>query len=449
MDATLAFLEEHRERFLDELGELLGIASISTSPEHAPAIGEAADWLAAHIEGLGLASEVVATEGHPVVIGEWRGAEGAPTVLVYGHYDVQPADPLDKWTSPPFEATVRQGRLYARGATDDKGQLFLHLKAIEAWLETTGRLPVNVVLLLEGEEEIGSGALMPFVHRYAKRLAADVVVISDSPMLAPGVPTIYTSLRGGVGFDVDVDGPSSDLHSGIYGGAVVNPATALSRMLATLHDENWRVAVAGFYDQVDDASELRAYAAEAPYDEAAFLAETGAPALGGEAGFLGAGADLGETDVRSPRHLLRLYRGRRQDDHSGFGTGQAGLPVGREPGSGPDRTAGRGSPARRSPGTDPAPSRELQCLSSLAGRHGEPGVQGGPSGFARRPSAEPRCWRVAAGASASCRSSDDVLGAPILLMGFGSPGENRSRTERMAQPRSLRERASGLCAAIG
>ena len=207
-------------------------------------------------------------------------------MLVYGHYDVQPAEPLDLWTTPPFEPTMRNGRIYARGSVDDKGQLFAHMKALEAHLGTRGKLPVNIVVLAEGEEEVGSDNLEAFVTAQAKRLACDYVVISDSSMFAPGLPSILSSLRGLAYFQIDLEGPTSDLHSGSYGGAVVNPAMALARILATFFDEKGRIAIPGFYDSVREWSpKLRGAIAALPFDESNFRKEVGAPALGGEAGY--------------------------------------------------------------------------------------------------------------------------------------------------------------------
>ena len=222
-----------------------------------------------------------------MVVGEWRGAgAGAQTVLVYGHYDVQPAEPLELWSSPPFEPVIRDGRVYARGSVDDKGQLFLHVKALEAHLRTRGKLPVNVIVLAEGEEEVGSEHLASFIEANADRLRCDAVVISDSAMFAPGLPSILSSLRGLAYFQIDVQGPAQDLHSGSYGGAVVNPAMALSTILSTLHQTNGRVAIPGFYDTVREwPAAVRTQMEGLPFDEEHFRAETGAPALGGEMGY--------------------------------------------------------------------------------------------------------------------------------------------------------------------
>jgi acetylornithine deacetylase/succinyl-diaminopimelate desuccinylase-like protein len=282
-----AFFDTHAARFRAELFDFLRIPSVSTRAEHRPDVERAAEWLAGALRAAGLTAEIHPTAGHPIVLGEWRKAPaGAPTVLIYGHYDVQPAEPLDLWTSPPFEPDLRDGRIYARGATDDKGQLFLHVKALEAHLAARGELPVNVVLLAEGEEEIGSVHLRRFLESHADRLRCDAVVISDSAMFAPGQPAFLSSLRGTVYFQIDVRGPAVDLHSGSYGGAVVNPATALARILATFHDATGHIAIPGFYDQVEDwPAEVRRQMQDLPFDDKDFQKEAGVPALGGEAGY--------------------------------------------------------------------------------------------------------------------------------------------------------------------
>ena len=277
----------HQSRARDELFELLRIPSVSARSEHNADTARAADWVAESMRKIGLTTKVHPTKGHPVVVGEWRKApKGAKTVLVYGHYDVQPAEPLELWHSPPFEPTVRNGNIYARGSVDDKGQLYLHIKAIEAHLAARGKLPVNVIVLAEGEEEVGSENLAEFIQSHAKELACDAVVISDSSMFAPGLPSILSSLRGLAYFQIEVQGPASDLHSGIYGGAVMNPAMALARILATMHDANGHVAIEGFYDDVRDWGDAaRKEIGALPFDEAYFRDETGAPALFGEKGY--------------------------------------------------------------------------------------------------------------------------------------------------------------------
>jgi acetylornithine deacetylase/succinyl-diaminopimelate desuccinylase-like protein len=274
-------------RFQDELFDFLRIPSVSARSEHASDIQAAARWVADQMTDAGLEAGVFETPGHPVVLGEWRGAPpGSPTLLVYGHYDVQPPEPLDEWDSPAFEPTVRDGNLYARGASDDKGQLFLHLKALEAQLKGAGTLPVNVVVLAEGEEEVGSPNLVPFVEGHRDRLQCDAVVISDSSMFAPGLPSLLFSLRGLAYFEIHVRGPGGDLHSGTYGGAVVNPGNVMADLISSLKDEQGRVAIPGFYDDVMDwDEETRAAIQSLPFDVQGFEAEVGAPGYDGEAGY--------------------------------------------------------------------------------------------------------------------------------------------------------------------
>lgn len=286
MSDPISFIEGQLGRFRSELYDFLRIPSISTDHDHGSAVAEAAAWLAARLGDAGLSCEVVETPGHPIVLGEWHGAPDAPTVLIYGHYDVQPPDPLDEWTSPPFEPTERDGRMYARGSADDKGQLYMHVKALEAHLASSGSLPVNVIFLAEGEEEIGSPNLVPFVEQHRERLACDLVLISDTEMFAEGLPSLLFSLRGLSYFEVTVKGARSDLHSGNYGGSVANPANALAAMIASLHDEEGRVAVPGFYDDVIewDAETLDEIEA-LPQDDEAFRAELGVTELTGERGF--------------------------------------------------------------------------------------------------------------------------------------------------------------------
>jgi acetylornithine deacetylase/succinyl-diaminopimelate desuccinylase-like protein len=281
-----AFLTQNDARIHEELFEFLRIPSVSARSEHNKDTSRAARWLRKSMADAGLKATIHQTPGHPVVVGEWRKAKGAPTVRVYGHYDVKPAEPLELWTSPPFEPAIRDGKIFARGSVDDKGQLFLHVKALEAHLKTRGKLPVNIVLIAEGEEEVGSDNLEKFIADNTKLLAAEAAVISDSAMFAPGQPSILSSLRGMAYFQIDVVGPSVDLHSGSYGGAVVNPATALARIIATFHDENGHIAIPGFYDKVREwEPEIRAQMKTLPFDEETLREEAGAPALDGEKGY--------------------------------------------------------------------------------------------------------------------------------------------------------------------
>jgi len=273
-------------RFREELFEFLRIPSVSAVPELTGETRRAAVWLADHLSEAGLESEVLETRGHPVVLGSWRGAgDDAPTILIYGHYDVQPAEPLDEWTSPPFEPELRDGRIYARGAADDKGQVHMHVKALEACL-AEGTLPVNVVTLFEGEEEVGSPNLVPFVKANRERLRCDAVIVSDSSMFAPGLPSILFSLRGLAYLEVRLRTAGSDLHSGTYGGAVPNPANLLAGVLAGLHDDDGRITIEGFYDDVVEwDAETRARIAELPFDEREFRQAADVEMVSGEAGY--------------------------------------------------------------------------------------------------------------------------------------------------------------------
>jgi acetylornithine deacetylase/succinyl-diaminopimelate desuccinylase-like protein len=286
-DAFRRYLAGERPRHLEELCDWLRIPSISTLPEHAPDMARAAEWAADQMRAVGLEQvAVMPTGGHPVVYGEWLHAPGRPTLLVYGHYDVQPADPLELWDTPPFSPTIRDGCLYARGASDDKGQIFMHLKAVEALSRLDGKPPLNLKFIIEGEEECASENLQRFIRAEAHRLRCDVAAVSDSPLLGPDTPSLCESLRGIATLELTVRTGRGDLHSGLYGGAAPNALHVLSGILARLHDADGRVAVPGFYDDVRPLSPAeRAGYAALPFDEAAFRAEVGAPALTGEAGY--------------------------------------------------------------------------------------------------------------------------------------------------------------------
>ena len=284
MNAIIDFINTNRERYVDELKTYLAIPSISALPEHTADVRRCSEWTAEELRRIGLQNvRLIETPGYPVVYGDWLGAPGAPTILFYGHYDVQPVDPLDLWESPPFEAAVREGEIYARGAADDKGQIFMHFKAVEAVLKQVGRLPVNIKFILEGEEEVGSAHLDEFVRDHKDLLAADVVVISDSPMFDRGVPSICYGLRGLVYFQIDLRGTKTDLHSGSFGGAVANPAFVLAQVLAQMKDRGGHVKIPGFYDEVRPLKEEeRAEFKRLPFNEKRYRQDLGAPKLFGE-----------------------------------------------------------------------------------------------------------------------------------------------------------------------
>ena len=418
------FLTANDARIRSELFDFLRIPSVSARSEHDADTSRAAEWTANSLRAAGLEATVHSTAGHPVVLGEWRGAPGKPTVLIYGHYDVQPAEPLELWTSPPFEPTIRDGRIYARGSVDDKGQLFLHVKALEAHLGVRGKLPVNVIVLAEGEEEVGSEHLEAFIEANAERLKCDAVVISDSAMFAPGLPSILSSLRGMAYFQIDVQGPAQDLHSGSYGGAVVNPAMALARILATMHDADGRIAIKGFYDTVEawpDA--VREQMRGLPFDEEHFRAEVGAPALGGEKGY----SQLERLWTRPTCEVNGLFSG-----YTGEGA-KTVLPA---------KAMAKVS-CRLVPNQDPVEIERLMkahvasvtppgvtvTVKHLHGGRPWRAELNGPlfdaarralaSAFGREP--------VITGEGGSIPVVGDfarILGAPVLLVGFGLPGEN-------------------------
>jgi acetylornithine deacetylase/succinyl-diaminopimelate desuccinylase-like protein len=281
---VVAYCRAEHERYLDELKALIAIPSISADPALRGEVRRCAEELVRRMLRAGLTrAETIETAGNPVAYGEWLGAPGKPTIVIYGHYDVQPVDPLELWISPPFTGSVRDGKIYGRGAVDDKGQVLMHLLAIEAHLRTRGALPLNVKVVVEGEEEIGSPSFERFMADERERLACDAAIISDTAVFAEDVPSLTTSLRGLVHWDVTVHGPSSDLHSGYNGGVVANPLAALAQLLTTLHDADGGIAVAGFYDGVREPSAAhRAEIAALPFDAALEARTLGVPALYGE-----------------------------------------------------------------------------------------------------------------------------------------------------------------------
>jgi acetylornithine deacetylase/succinyl-diaminopimelate desuccinylase-like protein len=418
------FFDKNQARARDQLFDLLRIPSVSARSEHNADTARAAEWVAESLRGAGLTAKVHATKGHPIVVGEWRGAPDAQTVLVYGHYDVQPAEPLELWDSPPFEPTVRDRKIFARGSVDDKGQLFLHVKALEAHLATRGKLPVNIIVLAEGEEEVGSDHLAEFIEAHAKELACDAVVISDSAMFAPGLPSILSSLRGLAYFQIDVRGPATDLHSGSYGGAVMNPAMALARILATMHDADGHIAIDGFYDDVRDWGDVaRRQMKQLPFDEKGFREETGSPELFGEKGY----TTLERLWMRPTCEVNGLL--------SGY-TGEGAKTV--LPAVAMAKVSCRLVPDQR-------PEKIEQLMRAHVQRVCPPGVEatvrplhggnpwradlGGPLFDAARRALATAFDRepVITGEGGSIPVVGDfqrILNAPVLLVGFGLPGEN-------------------------
>jgi len=287
MSGVLTYLEEHSGRHLEELHAFVHIPSVSTDPRHASDVRRAAEWVAVRLGAAGLTdARVNDTPGHPVVTASWTHVPGAPTVLVYGHYDVQPPDPLDRWDSPPFEATERDGKLFARGVSDDKAPLLIPVRVAEAFLRTRGALPVNVKFVFEGEEEIGSPHLAAFVRDHAAQLQADFVLSADGGMWRADLPTLTVSARGLAALEFTVRGPGKDLHSGRHGGGLHNPLHAIARMIASLHDAEGQVDVDGFYDGVLPLSPaVRADTAALPFSDETYLRDLDAPGTFGEPGY--------------------------------------------------------------------------------------------------------------------------------------------------------------------
>lgn len=284
---VLESVEKRAPGYADDLAAFVRIASVSTAREHRQDIDAAAEWTAARLRRAGVPQvQVLPTAGHPVVVGRWRVDDGLPTMVIYGHYDVQPPEPLELWHSPAFEPEVRDGKLYGRGASDDKGGVMVAIQAVEAWAEATGAPPVNVTFMIEGEEEIGSPNLPAFLKAHAELLAGDLAISADGGIYGVGVPSLTVSSRGLSGCEIVVRGASCDLHSGTYGGPVPNPLAGLASILASLHDEHGRVNVPGFYDGVEEPTEAqRAGLAAAPYDDAALLASLGLERWTGEEGY--------------------------------------------------------------------------------------------------------------------------------------------------------------------
>ena len=419
------YLEAHREEFLEELKDLLRIPSISTLSEHKPDVQRAAEWLRDHLMAIGMTeTRLFPTAGNPIVYAEWLGAAGAPTVLIYGHYDVQPADdPENQWLSDPFEPVVRDGNLYARGSTDDKGQTLTQIKAVQSLL-ASGQMPVNVKFLIEGEEESGSTNLYPFIDEHADLVRADVAIVSDTSMQGMDNPSIVYGLRGLTSLEIEVRGPSHDLHSGMYGGIVDNPLHVLVNILAAMHDEQGHVTVPGFYDRVLTLDEIeRAELGKTPFTMERFRSETGLEVPWGEPEY-----EMQERlGIRPTLEVNGLVGG---------WTGEGGKTI--IPARGLAKIT-----CRLVPDQDPWEIEELvrQYVAELSPEtvkvtvrglhHGKPVVVPLDSVFMRAAveayefgfGAQPVFMREG-GSIPIVASFQDVLKAPVILMGFGLPDDN-------------------------
>ncbi|MFZ5827397.1 MAG: dipeptidase [Bacillota bacterium] len=421
-----AYFRENREQHLNQLKEFLRIPSISALSAHKEEMRRAAGWLTGELKRIGMTRvEIMETGGHPVVYAERLDQPGGPTALIYGHYDVQPVDPLELWVSPPFEPEIRENKLYARGASDDKGQVFMHLKVIEAILQTEGTLPVNLKLLIEGEEEIGSRNLERFIAAHRELLQADLVVISDTGLYARGVPSLTYALRGLAAMEVHVQGAKGDLHSGMFGGAAPNAVTALVQLLSTLHRPQGGVAVQGFYDQVRPLSaEERESFAALGFDEGGLARELKVQALPGEPGY----SVLERLWARPTLELNGIFGG-----FQGEGT-KTVIPA----------RAGAKITCRLVPDQDPA--RVMDAIEAHLKQHCPPGIT---LEFVREEGGAPACItpidhpaiRAAMAALAEAYGKESrfirsggsipvvgtftkVLGIPSVLMGFGLEEEN-------------------------
>lgn len=422
--AVEAYLDDTAEPRLEELKEFLRIPTIGVLSEHHDDVRTGAAWVAARMREIGLENvDVSATAGHPVVYADWLHAEGAPTVVVYGHYDVQPVDPLELWVRPPFEPRVENDRIYARGAADDKGQIHLHLWAARAWLETQGRLPVNIRYVIEGEEEAGSPHFEAWLQANTQRLDADLIVVSDTGFYEGNHPALTVSLRGNMYLQLDVAGPRQDLHSGSYGGMVQNPANALVRILASLRDGKGRITVPGFYDEAPRLSEAqREEFARVPFDEDVFAAEIGVPELFGEADY----SPLERKGMRPTMDICGMWAG-----FTGEGSktiipahAHAKLSCRLAPGMDPGKTFDRVRDAIFAVDV-PGVTVEVQRVDAMWPFVVSPEHPAAQSAMAclREVFGKEPYFVYEGGSIGAVASFDKVLGKPIVMLGFTNPDD--------------------------
>ncbi|MGC8839254.1 MAG: dipeptidase [Anaerolineae bacterium] len=424
---ALAYARAHRQALLEALQDFLRIPSVSTQPEHRGDIQRAAEWVAGYLRGMGMSQvEVVPTGGHPLVYGAWLGAgPEAPTLLVYGHYDVQPVDPLEEWQSPPFEPVVRGESLYARGASDNKGQVMAVLGAAEAYLKTSGRLPLNLKVLVEGEEEITSPHLGEAIRRDRARFAAHAVLICDEAILDPQTPLLMYGLRGTLSLEVEVRGPAHDLHSGTFGGAVDNPLNVLVHLLGALQDpQTRRIAVPGFYDRVRPVDpEERALLARVPVTDEVARHLTGAPALAGEEGY----TTVERVSIRPSLDLHGLWGGYTGPGHKSVIPARAGAKFSMRlvPDQEPDEIAEQVIAYLRAvaPPTVALTVRILGKARPVLTDYRTPAVQAMAEAFQQGFGAPPIYMR-AGGSIPIARDLQEILDAPLVLVGFGLPDDN-------------------------
>ncbi|WP_059104226.1 dipeptidase [Shouchella shacheensis] len=424
-DRVTEILQSKRDTYVQELQEYLRIPSISSISEHKDDVKEAAEWTANALRNAGMEKvEILETKRHPVVYGEWLKAEEAPTILVYGHYDVQPVDPLHLWETEPFEPTVRDHKLYARGATDDKGQTFMHIKAVEAMLEAEGTLPFNVKFLIEGEEEIGSPNLDDFVVAEKERLSSDILVISDTPMLEAGKPAICTGLRGLCALQIDVRGASGDLHSGLYGGAVQNSLHALVQLLDSMRGEDGRVTIEGFYDGIEAPSEEEQESMKALGDgDESMKKEVGVSELFGEAGY----TSRERTWIRPTLELNGVYGGFQGEGVKTVIPAEAHAKITCRlvPGQDPDDVLEKieAHIEEHTPAGVTVSTTRHDKGKPFAAPVDHPAFEAAAKAYEKVYGTEVAYTRMG-GSIPVVETFDAQLQVPIVLMGFGLPGEN-------------------------
>jgi acetylornithine deacetylase/succinyl-diaminopimelate desuccinylase-like protein len=427
MSTAIQYAKDHQERFVEELSALIRIPSVSTQTQYTDDVRKAANWIVEHLKQIGLPrAEVMETAGHPVVYAEWLGAgDNKPTVLVYGHYDVQPAAKADGWhTADPFEPVIENGNIVARGASDDKGQMFMHLKAFEALMQSTGTFPVNLKLLIEGEEEATSKNLLPFIKDNRDLLAADIALISDTAMHNADIPAIPYGLRGILISEVTVSGPERDLHSGMYGGAVENPLHVLGRLIASLHDENGRVQIPGFYDNVreidgDERDDLQ----RIPYGEAELREETGVTQSWGEPEY-----SVYERMGARPVLDILMVRGGQVD--GGIKaiipeSASAHLSCRLVPHQNPEQVFDQIQMHLKAL-APPTVTVEMKKLSAneavLIDRH-DPAMQKAVAAYEKTVGKTP-LFTLVGGSIPVVKDFKDLLGLPVIMMGFALPDDN-------------------------
>jgi len=419
------YFKDNRETHLEELNEFLRIPSISALSEHKEDMQKAAEWLVNSLKEAGLENvSIDETDGHPAVYADWLHAEGKPTILVYGHYDVQPVDPLELWDSAPFDPEVRDNKLYARGASDDKGQVFMHIKAVEALMKNSGSLPVNVKFLIEGEEEVGSPNLEKYIVENKAKLAADIIVISDTGMQGPGQPAVCYGLRGLCGVQVDVKGAKSDLHSGLYGGGVPNPLHAIVELLATFRDKEGTIAIEGFYDNVRPLSDEERTAYEAlEFDEEALKNEIEVPELFGEKGF----SYLERTWTRPTLELNGIFGGFSGEGIKTVLPAEAGAKITCRlvPDQDPEEIVGKlkAHIDKHKPTGVTVTVTEFDKGKPFITPFDHPAIQAAGRSYEKVYNV-PTAYTRGGGSIPIVAAFDEILELPVVLMGFGLSSEN-------------------------